>query len=208
MADNKRKVHRTGKVAYNVAITGIMLALSIVLLYIGSLMPALESTFYIFSGVATGIAIMEAGKKNGMMLYIGTLILGFFIVPNKGSIVLYGFLFGIYGFVKYYIEKLNGKVAQIGAKLAFILVDSFILWTFFRELLLGEAEMPMSAMLLALGGVVITFFIYDYIFTLGIYIYRRKFKRERIDINLSAGNDSADNGNDSLKEDIVLGKKQ
>ena len=200
MNKNKRKSHvdRTGKKAFDVAITGVMMALSLVLLYLGSIIPAIESTFYIFSGVATGIVIMEAGRKNGLMLYIGTLLLGFFIVPDKGAIVLYGFLFGIYGFVKYYIERLPGKMPQLGAKLVFILLDSFILWTFFRELLLGEAEMPMSMILVSLGAVVVTFFIYDYIFTLCIYIYRTKFKREHMDINLSASNEPVDGSSDNL----------
>ena len=205
MSTNKKRVDRTGKTAYNIALTGVMMALSVVLLYIGSILPAIESTFYIFGGVATGITIVEAGKKNGLMLYLGTLILGFFIVPDKGSIVLYGFLFGLYGFVKYYIEKLDGKLAQVAAKLAFILVDSFILWTFFRELLLGEAAMPTSMMLMALGAVVVTFFIYDYIFTLGIYIYKRKFKKEHMNINLSPINKPDDDNSDldNHKGDIL-----
>lgn len=192
----KRPVDRTGRQAFNVALTGIMMALSLVLLYLGSIIPAIESTFYIFSGVATGIVIVEAGRKNGLMLFIGTLLLGFFIVPDKSAVVLYGFLFGIYGFVKYYVEQLPGKMSQLGAKLVFILVDSFILWTFFRELLLGEAEMPLSMILMSLGAVVVTFFIYDYIFTLCIYIYRTKFKRERMDFHLSASNGPVDGGAD------------
>lgn len=182
------QVDRTGKKVYGIALTGLMMALVLVLLYLGSIMPAIDSTFYIFSGVATGIVIAEAGRKNGLMLYIGALLLGFFIVPDKSAVVLYGFIFGIYGFIKYYVEKLNGKLAQLGAKLVFILVDCVILWTFFRTLLLGEATMPTSMILMSLAAVVCVFFIYDYIFTLCIYIYRKKFKHEDIDIVLSASN--------------------
>ena len=190
----ENKMNRQNK-TYNIALTGIMMALSLVLLYIGSVLPAIESTFYIFSGVATGIVVTKAGFKNGFMLYLGVTLLGLLIVPDKSSVVLFGFLFGLYGLVKFLIEKRQGKFQQLSLKFLFILVDCLVLWTFFRELLLGETQMPTSMMAMALLTVIVTFFIYDYIFTLAIYIFRRKFNHENIDIKLSKdeANDKKEN---------------
>ena len=184
---------------YNIALTGLMMALSLALLYIGSVLPALESTFYIFSGIATGIVVTQAGFKNGILLYIGTTILGLLIVPDKGSAVLFGLLFGLYGIVKFLIERLPGKFQQLCLKLAFILADSVILWTLFRGLLLGETEMPNYMKVLALITVVVTFFIYDYVFTLALYIFRRKFRHENVNFNLSGSIDEKDATNDNIR---------
>ncbi|MEG2247127.1 MAG: hypothetical protein RSC84_06785, partial [Peptostreptococcaceae bacterium] len=89
------------KVAYG----GILLALNIILLLLINVIPI--NTLFIM-GIASlpvSIIIMEFGFKSGISFYIGSVILGFLIMTNKAQWILYTLTFGVYGIIKYLIEK-------------------------------------------------------------------------------------------------------
>ena len=176
---------RTGRKTYNTVLTGVMMALAVILLYIASVIPGFELTFYAFSGLVSGIVIMEAGIKNGVMLYVGTLILAFLIVPDKAALIMYGFVFGLSGFIKYFSEKSKNMWVQLGLKVIFILAVSVVIWAFFRTLIAGQVKLPDFSEGVLLIWAVVMFLLYDYIFTLVLNVYRNKIKREKPDIKLS-----------------------
>jgi hypothetical protein len=167
------------------AVSALCLALTVAALVGASLIPGTEMTFYAIAGLFTGVVIMENGLKGGALVYVGALILSFILVPNKFAILPYGLFFGLYGFVKYFTEKISAAWAQIVVKIIFFGVISAASLKFFKGLFLGNIELPDMPMAIIIIGGVIMFLLYDYIFTLAVNIYRKRIKREKIDFRLS-----------------------
>ena len=63
------------------------------------------------------IVIMEYGPKAGIVFYIGSVLLSFMIIVNKAQWILYIFTFGVYGLIKYVIEKDRSFVQEYMLKL-------------------------------------------------------------------------------------------
>lgn len=76
---------RTRKLAF----AGLMLAVTIVCLYLGNIIES--NTLFLLAGASyfVGIVYREAGAKMSLAFYVGALILGFLVTPNKFYILTY-----------------------------------------------------------------------------------------------------------------------
>ena len=95
----------TNKKTYRLALGGICLALTILFMFGASIAPGVELTLYAISSLFVAVMILESGVKGGVTLYIAAVLLGLLIVPNKVGVLPYVGLFGLYGIVKFFIEK-------------------------------------------------------------------------------------------------------
>lgn len=109
----------TNKKTYQLALGGICLALTIIFMFGASIVPGAELTLYAISSLFIAVMILESGVKGGIALYIAAALLGLLIVPNKVGVLPYIGMFGLYGIVKFYIEKLKNPVAQVMLKVVF-----------------------------------------------------------------------------------------
>lgn len=176
------------------AVSALCLALTVASLIGASLIPGTEMTFYAIAGLFSGVVIMENGLKGGALVYVGALILSFILVPNKLALLPYGLFFGLYGFVKFFAEKIHYAWAQIIVKILFFAVISAGSMYFFKGLFLGNIRLPDISTAFIIIGLVIMFLLYDYIFTLAVNIYRKRIKRERIEFKLSEDEDDHEEG--------------
>lgn len=82
---------RTRKLAF----AGLMLAVTIVCLYLGNIIES--NTLFLLAGASyfVGIVYREAGAKMSLAFYVGALILGFLVTPNKFYILTYAAM-GLY----------------------------------------------------------------------------------------------------------------
>ena len=87
------------------AVSALCLALTVAALVGASLIPGTEMTFYAIAGLFSGVVIMENGLKGGALVYVGALILSFILVPNKFSILPYGFVFWAVRICKVFYRK-------------------------------------------------------------------------------------------------------
>ena len=118
-----------------IAYSGILLALNIILLILVNIIPMNTLFLLGLASLPIAIVIMEYGPKAGILFYIGSVLLSFMIMVNKAQWILYVFTFGIYGLVKYIIEKdrsfvqeylLKLLVANILIILAYIILKGFV----------------------------------------------------------------------------------
>lgn len=167
------------KGTYKLALGGICLALTLIFLFGASIVPGAELTLYAVSSLFIAVMIIEFGIKGGVILYLASVLLGFLIVPNKLAILPYACLFGLYGMIKFYIEKVRHPAAQICMKLLFFGVVLGAALTAFREVLLGNIRLPQMPLALLLAGGIAMMLLYDLIYTLLIRIYRERIKREK-----------------------------
>lgn len=164
-----------------IALGGICLALTLIFLFAGSMIPGIELTLFAISSLFTAVVIIESDARNGIIMYIAAVILGLALLPNKLAIIPYSFFFGYYGILKYYIEKLKSAAVQIVAKVVFFAAILCVGLLCFKELLLGSVHLPdYPAALLIIAGVLMLV-IYDYIYTLLINFYIKRVKNRGAD---------------------------
>lgn len=164
-----------------IALGGICLALTILFMFGGSIAPGIELTLYAISSVFVAVMILESDVRGGLILYIAAVLLGFVLVPNKLGIIPYVFLFGYYGIVKYFIEKLSGKASQLLTKAVFFGLVLSIGLLGFKELLLGSIHLPDYPAVILIAGGIAMMLLYDYIYTLLINFYVSRIQRKGAD---------------------------
>ncbi len=168
----------------NVAIGGICLAGSVLSVFLASIVPGAELTLYAVSSLFVAVLIIESGLRGGWMMYSGTILLCLIIVPNKLAIIPYAFFFGLYGIIKFYAERRRHPAIQLGVKAAVFLVIFGIGYLFFRELFFGNIKLPdFSLPILVLAGLAFLF-LYDFIFSQIIQLYRKRVRRTDKDISV------------------------
>ena len=176
----------TSKKTYKIALGGICLAFTVVFMFGASIAPGVELTLYAVSSLFIAVMIIETGIKGGIGLYVAAILLGLLLVPNKLGILPYAGLFGLYGILKFYIEKVKHPAGQVILKILFFAVILTIVLVGFKELLLGNIQLPDFPIPVLIGIGVLFLLLYDVIYTLMIRIYREKFKREKtVSFNLS-----------------------
>lgn len=162
-----------------VALGGLMLALQMATLFIAGFVPGIELTIYALSSLYAAIIIIETNISGGIIFYFASALLALLIIPNKAAILPYIFFFGIYAIIKFLIEKIGKQLIEIPLKLVFFNTSIGAGIILFESMFLGNINLPeYSRILLILGGQVL-FLLYDYLFTLLIAFYRKRFSRLR-----------------------------
>lgn len=152
------------------ALMGVLMALNQVFLLIASI---IESNTFFFLGIASlplGIIVIERGWKKGVLFFIGSLFLAFFIIPDKLILIPYAFVFGNYGVVKYLIEGRGNIVWEIIFKAIYLNI------TFIGAVIISKNILGLSIPLYLILGANIVFFIYDYAYSLFISEYQNKIR--------------------------------
>ncbi|MFV0518068.1 MAG: hypothetical protein ACK5MV_11790 [Aminipila sp.] len=169
------KVNTGGKNGKIIALGGILLALSLVSLYIASFVPGFEITFYTLSSIFVPIMMIESKGKGGWLLYIACSILALVILPNKVAAVPYIFFFGIYGILKCYIEKVKSPAMQLVIKFSIFTTLIVVAYNFFYSLFFGVITVKDYAPWILLIIAEAFFLVYDMLLSWAINYYYRRF---------------------------------
>lgn len=160
--------------ANQVALVGMLTALSLAFLYLSAVSPAARLGITAVAGLFPAGAVISAGLGAGFFCYGATAILGLLLLPSKGSAVLYLLFFGLWPMVKSLLEHLPSRWLEWVCKLAVFNGILALLLFALRELLLPFLPPALSRdwMLFAAGNV--AFVIYDVGFSklIGLYIAR------------------------------------
>lgn len=154
-----------------IAYTGILLALNIILLLLSNIIPINTVFFMGLASFLISIVIMEYGFKLGILFYIGSSVLSFLVLPNKAQWLIYVFTFGIYGLIKYLVEKDRPFYIDILLKLVY--ANLIILSLYF--MLKGIIYIPINIFTILVFQ--FAFLIYDYVYTLFIDYYEQRIRK-------------------------------
>ena len=165
-----------------VAVSGMMVALGVIILYMGSLIEVLDISMAAIASLLCIIAVIEYGKIYAVMVFGATALLAMLVLPEKYTPALYALLIGYYPILKELIERIGKKsiFSQRGfsvlrwviklvffncALLVFALVAKYIL-------VLPESEKWMQITMFALANAV--FVVYDVALTrlISTYIFQ------------------------------------
>lgn len=153
----------------NIVRGGLFTALGLLFMYFAVLIPQ-NSLF--FAGAASAIipiCIIMSGIKYSLLVYTATSLLGIFLPGSKTAILSYIFFFGIYGILKYYIERLRKLPFEIILKLITFNVSLIASVSVYKLLFITLPPFKLSLWLLYAAAQVV-FLVYDYALTLFINI--------------------------------------
>lgn len=166
------------RVSNKIAIMGMLLALTMAMLFLAVIMPVNRLFFTAVSSIFVAIVIMEIGIGYGWLFYIASSLLALLLIPMKSIALLYAMLFGIYGIVKGYSERVHDRAIVIVLKLLFFNLSLFIIYkiaTAFlpNELIISTRWAPVLLWLAAQ----VAFLVYDYAYTLFLRLYHNRIRR-------------------------------
>ena len=159
----------------NITVGGISIALSLVILYLSTIIPINTIAILTIASSIIPISIIRSDIKTAISVYIITSIISFFFLPINYSI-LYILLFGIYGIIKYFIEKINKLYIEIILKLLFFNVMLALGYILACSILSSLINIKLSIYILIIAAQIM-FLIYDYALTIIITFYLERIHK-------------------------------
>lgn len=154
--------------AKEITLSAVLIALTIVILYLNLLLPISTISILTLASLLIPIALIRGSMKSAILVYISSSIIGFFILPIN-IILLYILFFGIYGIVKFYIEKINELPLEIFIKIVFFNIILFLSFFIFKSFIAIEiTKLPIWLFFIMAQ---IVFLVFDYALTLLISFY-------------------------------------
>lgn len=159
-----------------ITIGGILSAIILVLLYSAAILPTNKLALLTIASSITPLALIMSSEKNAFFVYLCSSILALLIIP-KSIALIYILFFGIYGLVKYYIEKLKKLPLEIFLKLLFFNLSLGLSYLILKSLFIYNLGFNLSLKIYYLIPLAeIVFLIFDYSLTIIISFYLKKFK--------------------------------
>ena len=165
-----RRNTSAGKVAY----PAVLGALSLVLVYIGSIAPTGNWGIIAVAGLLPSAAVISVGLQAGFLCWACVSILAFLLIPDKFCVLMFAVLFGLYPMVKSLIERLRRRPLEYVLKLVFFNLAFTVLYVVMKNAVLASLPEVFSVVwVLYLAGNVV-FLLYDFGFSklIGAYIAR------------------------------------
>lgn len=100
------------KTSVKVSLGGIVAALSLVLMFLTSVIPFGTYAFPAFAGILTVLIVFNLGYGYAFAIYLITAVLSFLLVTDKEAALYYAAFLGYYPIIKGLIERISSKVVQ------------------------------------------------------------------------------------------------
>jgi hypothetical protein len=120
--------------AKDLTLGGILTALTLIALYLTIIFKTNTLTLLTLASFMVPLGLIRGTLKTACLIYISSSLLCFLVVPLNIAL-LYSLFFGLYGIVKYFIEKINHLYLELFLKLIFFNMIFFITLTLFQNLL-------------------------------------------------------------------------
>lgn len=155
----------------NIAYLGVLLGLNQLFIILSSVIKTNTIILMSAAALVVGVVIVEFRGKAGILFYIASCILGFFLTFDKVEIISYICFFGLYSIIKHYIEtKIYNKYISYTIKIVFFNIIIMLMYLIFRSFV----NFPLTWWIILAGQVF--FIIYDYAFTIFINVYINSIK--------------------------------
>ncbi len=152
----------------SIAYGGIITALSIIFIYLSTIIPFNKIFFLACASFLIPIGVIFTSLKNCWLIYISSALLSLLLIGFKGNVFFYILFFGPYGIIKNYIEKLNNLPLEIILKLLYFNGSIALIYVLFKTFISTLKNIPIPIPMFILIAQII-FLIFDYILTLFIY---------------------------------------
>lgn len=152
----------------------ILTALGVILLLLGSVLPAGRLALVALSSLPVCVALMMYGLKWSLGIFVLTAALGTLLFPGAG-VIMYAAFFGYYPIAKSLFERIHNTAVSEGCKFALYTFAFVIYWLLARALFTFTGRELSWFVLYPLGAIV--FFLYDRAYASLIRFYLVKIAR-------------------------------
>lgn len=165
-----------------IAVSGVLIALGVIILYVGSLIEVLNISMAAIASLICIIAVIEYGGLYPLMIFVATALLSMLLLPEKFTPTLYALLIGYYPILKELIERI-GKGRAMPRRLASVI--HYVIKLVFFNIALAAVVLvavyililPESAewlQIVTFGLANLTFLVYDLALTrmISMYVFR------------------------------------
>lgn len=161
-----------------ISIAALLSALSIVVLYIGSVFEVLDLSAAAIASIAIVFAQIELKNPYPYLIYAVVSLLALLLLPSKFSAMVYVCFGGIYPMVKELAERRAGLSCLIIKLFGFLILMAVSAFLLVYVFLLPKAELFSGYYLMLLALCFVTFIIYDYALTVLIGFYFRRLRKK------------------------------
>ena len=163
-----------------IAYSGVATALSVVMLFLGSIFWVLGYTMPLVASLVMIILLDSISQKSALLTFVSTSIISFFFFFDKECVLLYVLFFGYYPLIR---DKINDKKPKfLSYFLKFVSFNAAMVLT--QILCVYVFGIPFDDMLGKWGIVVfvlclnLVFVVFDKLYTLLLKLYRIKLKKK------------------------------
>lgn len=163
-----------------IAYSGVATALSVVMLFLGSIFWVLGYTMPLVASLVMIILLDSISQKSALLTFISTSIISFILLNDKECVLLYILFFGYYPLIK---DKINDiKPKFLSYLLKFITFNAAMVLT--QVLCVYVFGIPFDDMLGKWGIVLfvlclnLVFVVFDKLYALLLRLYRIKLKKK------------------------------
>lgn len=163
-----------------IAYSGVATALSVVMLFLGSIVWVLGYTMPLVASLVMIILLDSVSQKSALLTFISTSIISFILLNDKECVLLYILFFGYYPLIR---DKINDiKPKFLSYLLKFITFNAAMVLA--QILCVYVFGIPFDDMLGKWGIVVfvlclnLVFAVFDKLYTLLLRLYRIKLKKK------------------------------
>jgi hypothetical protein len=157
--------------------SALLTSLTMVFLYLSSVFPTMQLTFIAAASLFVVVQVIENGIKGGLFVFIGSTLLGFLIVPDKTSMILYALFFGYYPIVKSLAERPRNAVLRWVIKLLVMNAALAVILRFFGELIFDLSQFEYGVWVFA-AMFNVAFILFDIAITMIAALYIRRFRKK------------------------------
>lgn len=157
-----------------ITLGGILAAFTVICVFLASVLPTSVLSLYAVSSLFISIIIIEFGIKAGWTFYLASSILSTVLIPRL-EVIPFIVFFGIYGAIKFYVERVKSRVLEYILKLVYFNICLVLGLFFLKELILNGMNISMP-IYIAAAVLEVVFILYDYVYTLFIRFYASSLK--------------------------------
>ena len=163
--------------AARVAYPAVLGAVSLILVYIASVVPTGNWGLVAVAGVLPAAAVISVGLGAGVLCWAGVSLLSFLLLPGKFCALLYTALFGLYPLVKLLIERLRKRGMEYLLKLVFFNASFTLIFLIMRAAVLDSLPAALGTVWVLYLVANVVFLIYDFGFSRLISFYVARIGR-------------------------------
>lgn len=163
-----------------IAYSGVATALSVVMLFLGSIFWVLGYTMPLVASLVMIILLDSISQKSALLTFVSTSVISFILLNDKECVLLYVLFFGYYPLIKDKINDIQPKF--LSYLLKFVTFNAAMVLT--QILCVYVFGIPFDDMLGKWGIVVfvlclnLVFVVFDKLYTLLLRLYRIKLKKK------------------------------
>ena len=156
------RFHRT---AHRVSLTAMFASMSLLFLYLASVLPTGRIAMYFLSSVFIMGLVIEEEIGLAVLMYIGVSLMSLLLMPNIIRVLPYVIFFGHYGIGKYYIQtRIKDKVAAYIVKLLYYNIALGLVYLLAQQIIYEDVLSTGVAFWLFVVLAEVAFVIYDFLY--------------------------------------------